>query len=75
MATDISEKGLETIITSYLCDTHGYELGVSDDYIKEFGMGYRASKAVYPLYPKGEGGKHRLLCECVIGAQLLYASE
>lgn len=38
MATDISEKGLETIITSYLCDTHGYELGVSDDYIKEFGM-------------------------------------
>lgn len=37
MATDISEKGLETIITSYLCDTHGYELGVSDDYIKEFG--------------------------------------
>lgn len=38
MATDISEKGLETIITSYLSDTHGYEQGVSDDYNKEFGL-------------------------------------
>ena len=38
MATDISEKGLETIITSHLCDMQGYEEGISDDYIKEFGI-------------------------------------
>lgn len=38
MATDISEKGLESIIASYLCDKQGYEQGVSDDYNKEFGI-------------------------------------
>ena len=37
MATDISEKGLETIITSYLCGMQGYEQCVSDDYVKEVG--------------------------------------
>lgn len=28
MATDISEKGLESIIATYLCDKQGYEQGV-----------------------------------------------
>ncbi len=38
MATDISEKNLETILVGYLRDVHGYEEGVSDDYNKEYGL-------------------------------------
>ena len=38
MATDISEKELETILTNHLCLTHGYEQGESDDYNRDFGV-------------------------------------
>lgn len=38
MPTDISEKGLETILVEYLRDKHGYEQGVSDDYRKQYGV-------------------------------------
>ena len=36
--TDTSEKGLETIMVSYLRDKHGYEEGHSDDYNKEYAL-------------------------------------
>lgn len=36
MPTDISEKGLETILVEYLRDKQGYEQGVSDDYKKQY---------------------------------------
>ena len=36
--TDISEKGLETIIVDYLRDINKYEQGESNDYIKEFAL-------------------------------------
>ena len=36
--TDISEKGLETIIVDYLRDVNKYEQGVSEDYNKEFAL-------------------------------------
>ncbi len=38
MSTDITEKGLETIILSYLRDTNGYEEGRSDDYNPALGL-------------------------------------
>ena len=38
MATDISEKNLETILVSYLCDIHGYEEGVSENYNKDYAL-------------------------------------
>lgn len=38
MPTDISEKGLETIIVSYLRDKQGYEEGKSEDYNKDFAL-------------------------------------
>ena len=38
MATDISEKQLETIVVSYLRDVNGYEEGVSDDYNKDYAL-------------------------------------
>lgn len=38
MPTDISEKALETLLVNTLCDKHGYEQGVSDDYNKDFGF-------------------------------------
>ncbi len=38
MPTDISEKGLETILVSYLRDHQGYEEGISSDYDKDFGL-------------------------------------
>lgn len=38
MPTDISEKGLETILVEYLRDRQGYEQGVSDDYKKQYGV-------------------------------------
>lgn len=38
MPTDISEKGLETILVEYLRDKQGYEQGVSDDYKKLYGV-------------------------------------
>lgn len=38
MPTDISEKGLETILVEYLRDKQGYEQGVSDDYKKQYGV-------------------------------------
>lgn len=38
MPTDISEKGLETILVEYLRDKQGYEQGVSDDYKKQYGI-------------------------------------
>ena len=34
MVTDTSEKNLETILVSYLCDAQGYEEGTSEDYNK-----------------------------------------
>lgn len=36
--TDITEKGLETIIVDYLRDVNGYEKGLSDDYDKTFAL-------------------------------------
>ncbi len=38
MPSDISEKGLETILVSYLRDHQGYEEGISSDYDKDFGL-------------------------------------
>ena len=38
MPTDISEKGLETILVEYLRDKQGYEQGVSGDYKKQHGV-------------------------------------
>ena len=38
MATDISEKNLETILVSYLCNIHGYEEGVSENYNKDYAL-------------------------------------
>lgn len=38
MPTDISEKGLETILVDYLRDKQGYEQGTSHDYSKDFGV-------------------------------------
>lgn len=38
MATDTSEKNLETILVSYLRDAHGYEEGTSEDYNKEYAL-------------------------------------
>lgn len=38
MPTDISEKGLETILVEYLRDKQGYEQGVSDDHKKQYGV-------------------------------------
>ena len=38
MPTDVSEKGLETILVDYLRDVHGYEQGVSDDYSKDYAL-------------------------------------
>ncbi|MBP5479423.1 MAG: type I restriction endonuclease subunit R [Bacteroidaceae bacterium] len=38
MPTDISEKGLETIIVSYLRDKQGYEEGKSEDFNKDFAL-------------------------------------
>ena len=36
MATDTSEKNLETILVSYLRDINGYEEGNSEDYSKDY---------------------------------------
>ena len=36
--TDITEKGLETIIVDYLRDVNNYEQGVSDDYDKAYAI-------------------------------------
>lgn len=38
MHTDISEKALESLLVTSLCNKHGYEQGTSDDYNKEFGI-------------------------------------
>lgn len=38
MPTDISEKALESLLESTLCNKHGYEKGKSDDYNKDFGF-------------------------------------
>ena len=38
MATDTSEKNLETIIVSYLCNNHGYEQGYSEEYNKDYAL-------------------------------------
>lgn len=38
MPTDTSEKELERILTTYLCDKQGYEQGASYDYNKEYGI-------------------------------------
>ena len=38
MATDTSEKNLETILVSYLRDNQGYEEGVSDNYNKDYAL-------------------------------------
>ena len=38
MATDTSEKNLETILVSYLRDIQGYEEGVSDNYNKDYAL-------------------------------------
>lgn len=38
MPTNTSEKQLETILVSYLCDRHGYEQGVSEDYNKDYAL-------------------------------------
>lgn len=36
MVTDTSEKNLETILMRYLCDSQGYEEGISEDYSKDY---------------------------------------
>lgn len=36
--TDISEKGLETMIVNCLCNKQGYEQGTSNDYNKAYGV-------------------------------------
>ena len=38
MATDTSEKNLETILVSYLRDNQGYEEGTSEDYNKDYAL-------------------------------------
>ena len=38
MATDTSEKNLETILVSYLRDLQGYEEGSSEDYSKDYAL-------------------------------------
>lgn len=38
MHTDISEKALESLLVTALCDKQGYEQGISNDYNKEFGI-------------------------------------
>lgn len=38
MATDTSEKNLETILVSYIRDIQGYEEGVSDNYNKDYAL-------------------------------------
>lgn len=38
MATDTSEKNLETILVSYLRNVQGYEEGVSDNYNKDYAL-------------------------------------
>lgn len=38
MATDTSEKNLETILVSYLRDNQGYEEGVSENYNKDYAL-------------------------------------
>lgn len=38
MPTLLNEKSLEDLITDYLTQQHGYDLGVSDDYDKTYGM-------------------------------------
>lgn len=38
MATDTSEKNLETILVSYLRNTQGYEEGISVDYNKDYAL-------------------------------------
>ena len=38
MATDTSEKNLETILVSYLRDINGYEEGCSEDYSKDYAL-------------------------------------
>ena len=38
MPTDISEKGLETMLVDYLRDHQGYEQGTSHDYNKDYGL-------------------------------------
>ena len=38
MATDTSEKNLETILVSYLRDIQGYEEGSSEDYSKDYAL-------------------------------------
>ena len=38
MPTDISEKALEGLLESSLCNKHGYEKGKSSDYNKDFGF-------------------------------------
>lgn len=38
MVTDTSEKNLETILVSYLCDAQGYEEGTSEDYNKNYAL-------------------------------------
>ncbi len=38
MPSDVSETGLETIITRYLVDHNGYEEGINSDYNKEYAI-------------------------------------
>ncbi len=38
MVTDTSEKNLETILMRYLCDSQGYEEGISEDYSKDYAL-------------------------------------
>ena len=38
MVTDTSEKNLETILVSYLCDAQGYEEGTTEDYNKNYAL-------------------------------------
>lgn len=38
MVTDTSEKNLETILVSYLCDAQSYEEGTSEDYNKNYAL-------------------------------------
>ena len=38
MATDTSEKNLETILVNYLRDVQGYEEGLSENYNKDYAL-------------------------------------
>ena len=38
MATDISEAGLEKIISDYLVEVNGYELGKAAEFSKEYAL-------------------------------------